>query len=154
LVVAGTLMVLASFAPSTKAAVIAYFNFEDAANGAAPDFTSEADQGLGIATTITTNYIAANMTTVADFSLGLNRLAADVDNPPNGLHSLGLSSTGRNNGFRMDIPLFSPSPGFFQNMTPLRSRTTAQETASPPLCFSTALMGEQLSLTLGSWRHC
>jgi hypothetical protein len=117
LVVAGTLMVLASFAPSTKAAVIAYFNFEDAANGAAPDFTSEADQGLGIATTITTNYIAANMTTVADFSLGLNRLAADVDNPPNGLHSLGLSSTGRNNGFRMDIPLFSPSPGFFQNMT-------------------------------------
>jgi len=117
LIVAVALMLIAGFGARANAAVIAYFNFEDKPNGAAVDFTSESDQGLGIATTITTNYNAADMATVPDFALGLNRLAADVDNPPNGLHSWGLESTGRNNGFFMNIPLFSPSPGFFQDMT-------------------------------------
>jgi hypothetical protein len=56
------------------------------------------------------------MTTIADFASGLNRLAADADNPPNGLHSLGLSRTSPNNGAHFDIPLFSPQ-GFFSNMT-------------------------------------
>jgi hypothetical protein len=116
LLLTGALMLMAALAPSAKADVIAYFNFEDAANGAPPDFTSEADQGLGVATTITTNYNPGDMKTVADFALGLNRLAADVDNPPNGLHSLGLAATGFNNGFHLDIPLFSPT-GFFQDMT-------------------------------------
>lgn len=116
LIGASALMLIAALAPSAKADVIAYFNFEDATIGNAPDFTSEADQGLGIATTITTNYNAADMTTIADFALGLNRLAADVDNPPNGLASLGLSRTAPNNGSNFDIPLFSPQ-GFFSNMT-------------------------------------
>ena len=57
---------MAAFAPSANAVLIAYFNFEDAANGANPDFTSEADQGLGVATTITTNYLLANMVTIAN----------------------------------------------------------------------------------------
>src|SRR5882724_3588523 len=96
LILAGTLLLTAAFAPSANADIIAYFNWEDANNGNPPDFTSEADQGLGIATTITTNYDPGHMTTVADFALGLNRLSADVDNPPNGLHSLGLSATGFN----------------------------------------------------------
>ena len=38
--VAGALMLLAAFAPSAKADVIAYFNFEDATKGGPPDFTS------------------------------------------------------------------------------------------------------------------
>ena len=116
LILAGALLLMAAVAPRANASLIAYFNFEDAANGSPPDFTSEADQGLGVATTITTNYIAADMTTRADFALGLNRVAGDVDNPPNGLHSLGLSRTSPNNGAHFDIPLFSPS-GFFQSMT-------------------------------------
>jgi len=117
LIVAVALTLIAGFGARAKADVIAYFNFEGAANGAQPDFVSESDQGLGIATTITTNYNTADMMTVPDFALGLNRLAADVDNPPNGLHSWGMAATGFNNGFHMDIPLFSPFPGFFQNMT-------------------------------------
>jgi len=116
LILAGALLLTAALAPNTKADVIAYFNFEDATNGTPPDFTSESDQGLGVATTITTNYDPTKMKTVADFAMGLNRLAADVDNPPNGLHSLGLAATGFNNGVFFDIPLFSPQ-GFFQDMT-------------------------------------
>lgn len=116
LIVAGALLLTAALAPRANAAVIAYFNWEDAANGAAPDFTSEADQGLGVVTTIITNYNAADQATVPDFALGLNRLAADVDNPPNGLHSWGMESTGRNNGFHADIPLPS-AQGIFQDMT-------------------------------------
>jgi hypothetical protein len=58
------LLLMAALAPSAKADLIAYFNFEDAADGSPPDFTSEADQGLGVATAITTNYFPANMTTV------------------------------------------------------------------------------------------
>jgi len=50
-VVTGALMLMAAFAPSTKADVIAYFNFEDSTLFGPPDFTSEFDQGLGVATT-------------------------------------------------------------------------------------------------------
>ena len=116
LIVAGAFALLAAFAPGANAALIAYFNFEDAVNGANPDFTSEADQGLGVATTITTNYPLANMLTIADFTGGLNHVAGDVDNPPNGLHSMGLRRTGGNEGAHFDIPLFT-SQGFFSNMT-------------------------------------
>jgi hypothetical protein len=116
LILTGALVLLAAFTPRANADVIAYFNFEDATNGGPPDFTSEADQGLGVATTITTNYNPAQMETVADFAQGLNRLAADTDNPPFGLHSLGLNHTSPNNGAFFDIPLFS-AQGIFQDMT-------------------------------------
>jgi hypothetical protein len=114
LVVTGGLLLMAAFAPSAKADVIAYFNFEDAANGSPPDFTSEADQGLGVVATITTNYSANGMTTVA--GLAQNRLAADADNPPNGLHGLGLSRSGANSPADFDIVLNS-AQGIFQAMT-------------------------------------
>jgi hypothetical protein len=118
LIVAGALLLMAAFAPRANATLIAYFNFEDAVNGGAPDFTSEAGQGLGIATTITTNYTASDMTTIANFTTaGINnRAAGDVDNPPLGLHSLGLTRTSSNNGRHFDIPLFSAT-GIFSNMT-------------------------------------
>jgi hypothetical protein len=100
--------------PTASNGLIAYFNFEDAADLSPPDFASEADQGLGIATTITTNYIALNMATVPGFG-DINRVAGDVDNPPNGLHALGLRRTFLNNGAHFDIPLFT-SQGSFSNM--------------------------------------
>jgi hypothetical protein len=109
------LLLMAALAPSAKADLIAYFNFEDAADGSPPDFTSEADQGLGVATAITTNYFPANMTTVPTFG-DINRVAGDVDTPPNGLHALGLTRTFLNNGAHFDIPLFT-SQGFFSNMS-------------------------------------
>jgi len=117
LVVAGALLLMAAVAASAKADVIAYFNFEDAANGNPPDFTSEADQGLGVATTITTNYAANGMTTIAlSVVPPNNRLPGDIDNPPNGLHGLGLSRSGANSPADFDIPLFS-AQGIFQDMT-------------------------------------
>ena len=112
LILTGALMLLAAFAPDAKAALIAYFNFEDAANGSQPDFTSEADQGLGIATTITTNYIVADQRTVAS-TFTDNRFPTDTDTT---LHAWGMSRTSANNGVHFDIPLFSPQ-GFFQNMS-------------------------------------
>jgi hypothetical protein len=117
-VLAGASLLMAAFAPSAKASLIAYFNFEDANNGSPPDFTSESDQGLGINTTITTNYFAGNMSTIANFTTAAinNRVAGDIDNPPLGIHSLNLANNSANNGSFFNIPLFS-SQGFFSNMT-------------------------------------
>ena len=108
-IAAGALMLMTAFAPRANAQIVAYFNFEDGVNGAAPDFTSEVDQGIGIASTITTNYNAANMFTEANFTAGENRVSSDVDNPPFGLHSLELVRTSPNNGSHFDIPLFTPA---------------------------------------------
>src|SRR2546421_79167 len=59
--VAGTLMLMAAFAPSANATVLVYFNFEDGTLGGAVDFTSDVvgppdfNPGGGIVlTTITT----------------------------------------------------------------------------------------------------
>ncbi len=112
LILTGALMLITAFAPSAKADVIAYFNFEDATLGGPPDFTSESDQGLGIATTIVTNYTAGDMNTVSP-GLANNRLVADTD--PNNF-SMHLFRSGMNDPADFDIPLFSPQ-GFFQNMT-------------------------------------
>jgi hypothetical protein len=112
LLLSGALLLLAAFAPSAKADVIAYFNFEDATLGGPPDFTSESDQGLGINTTITTNYTAADMNTVSP-GLAAGRLAADTD--PNNF-SMHLFRSSNNDPADFDIPLFSPQ-GFFSNMT-------------------------------------
>jgi hypothetical protein len=115
-ILAGALMLMAVLTPTAKADIIAYFNFEDAANGAAPDFTSEADQGLGIATTITTNYNPADMTTVAS-AFTNNKWPgpphADLDASA---HAWVMSRTSPNNGAHFDIPLFSAT-GIFSNMS-------------------------------------
>jgi hypothetical protein len=116
IVLASALLLMAAFVPRANATLIAYFNFEDAVNGSPPDFTSEADQGLGIATTITTNYTFGNMSTIANVVGNLNRVAGDLDNPPNGLHSMGLTKSMANNGAHFDIPLNSGT-GIFSNMT-------------------------------------
>jgi len=112
LLLSGALLLLAAFAPSAKADVIAYFNFEDAKKGGPPDFTSEFDQGLGIDTTIVTNYDPNSMNSVTP-GLAENRLVADTD--PNNF-SVHLFRSGLNDPADFDIPLFS-SQGFFQDMT-------------------------------------
>src|SRR6266536_2848013 len=112
LLLSGALLLLAAFAPSAKADVIAYFNFEDSTVGGPPDFTSESDQGLGIATTIVTNYNPDSMNSVTP-GLAEDRLAADTD--PNNL-SVHLFRSALNDPADFDIPLFSPQ-GFFQDMT-------------------------------------
>ncbi len=112
LILASVLLLLAAFAPRANAAVIAYFNFEDATLGGPPDFTSEFDQGLGINTTITTNYTVGDTNTVSP-GLAAGRLAADTD--PNNF-SMHLFRSGMNDPANFNIPLFSPT-GFFQDMT-------------------------------------
>jgi hypothetical protein len=112
LILTSALLLMPAFAPSARAAVIAYFNFEDSTPGGPPDFTSEADQGLGIATTITTNYDPASMNSVSP-GLPLNIVGGDTD--PNNL-AVHLFRSSLNNNAHFDIPLFSPQ-GFFSNMT-------------------------------------
>jgi hypothetical protein len=111
LVVTGALMLLAAFAPSAKADIIAYFNFEDAgAIGNAPDFTSEFDQGLGVNSTITTDIVLG-----IDTGAGIAANVAPGDTDPNNF-SVRLRRTTLNNGKHFDIPLFT-SMGFFSQMT-------------------------------------
>ena len=112
LIVAAASLLMSAVAPSTKADLIAYFNFEDSTIGGSPDFTSEADQGLGIATTIMTNYNPADITTVSS-TFTDNRWPTDVDPP---LLALGMASTANNSPGDFDIPLLS-STGLFQDMT-------------------------------------
>jgi hypothetical protein len=113
LLLSGALLLLAAFAPSAKADVIAYFNFEDATLGGPPDFTSESDQGLGINTTITTNYDPNSMNTVSP-GLAAGRLAADTD--PNNF-SVHLFRSADNDPADFDIPLFNNQGLLFSNMT-------------------------------------
>jgi len=110
-IAAGALMLMAVFAPRANAQIAAYFNFEDGVDGTTPpDFTSEADQGIGIATTISTNYEAGiHIRTEPNFTAGENRVPGDIDNPPFGLHSMVLANTSANNGTHFDIPLFTLS---------------------------------------------
>src|SRR5260370_21195951 len=83
LILSGALLLMPAFAPSAKADVIAYFNFEDAADTAAVDFTSESDQGLGLATTITSPFGAPPCTrTVPYFPPGLRRPHTARHYPP------------------------------------------------------------------------
>src|SRR5262245_47469086 len=118
LIFAGALMLLAAFAPSAKAnSVIAYFNFEDAtAADTPPDYTSESDQGLGVTTTMTTNYGAFPQQRTAQpimpVTLG-QPVEGDADTAR---FSLGLARTNPNNGAHFDIPLNS-AQGIFQDMT-------------------------------------
>ena len=112
LILAGALMMLAAFAPRANADLIVYFNFEDAgAIGNPPDFTSEFDQGLGVASTITTDYNPAGMDTGPGVPLNVAAGDTDLNN-----FALRLRRTATNNGAHFDIPLFT-SMGFFSNMT-------------------------------------
>ena len=70
LVVAGALLLMFAFAPRAKAQLIVYYNFEDAAPGGPPDFTSEGNIAFfGVGSPngdrpISTNYSPLSMLTV------------------------------------------------------------------------------------------
>jgi hypothetical protein len=110
LVVAGALLLMAAFAPSARADLIAYFNFEGVPPGPAVNFTSQVPPGA-VLTTITTNYNPADYETVSP-GIPLNVAPGDPD--PN-LVALGLSASALNDPADFDIPL--PSPGLFQDMS-------------------------------------
>jgi hypothetical protein len=102
LVVAAALMLMAAFAPSAKADLIAYFNFEHSTVGGPPDFTSDSPPAfLGETTVISTNINSDALTTVRP-GLALNRWPTDPD--PNNL-ALGISRSAENNPGHLDIPL-------------------------------------------------
>jgi len=98
--VAGTLMLMAAFAPSANATVLVYFNFEDGTLGGAVDFTSDVvgppdfNPGGGIVlTTITTT---ATVFASVD-GLLLNRTPGDIDTADPGL-AVGFRTTPVDNG--------------------------------------------------------
>jgi hypothetical protein len=112
LLVAGALMLLAVFAPSAKADLIAYFNFEPPPT--TPPYpvnlTSQVPPGF-LLTTMTTNYTPAN--SVAAAGVPLNVAPGDPD--PN-LASFGMRASALNSPADFDIPLFS-AQGLFQDMS-------------------------------------
>ena len=123
LVLTGALILLAAIAPTAKADLIAYFNFEDSSNGAPPDFTSDVvgapdfNPGGGVVlTTITTDYTTGEV--LANHpGTSLNRSAGDIDVPPlsPGLDVV-LVNPANNNNRHFDFSVPS-SQGLFQDMT-------------------------------------
>lgn len=111
IVALGSLLIFVA-PPTAKAGLIAYFNFEDSTVGGPPDFTSEADQGLGIATIIVTNYNPDHLLTVSSTFID-NRWPTDADPP---LLALGMTHTHGDSPADFDIPLSSPGL-LFQDMT-------------------------------------
>jgi hypothetical protein len=124
LVLAGGLIFIAGLAPTAKADLIVYFNFEDSFDGGPPDFTSDVtgapdfNPGGGVVlTTITTDYTSGE--DLANHpGPGLNRSAGDIDTPQNGSPDLdvSLTDTANNNNRHFDFNVFS-SGGFYQDMT-------------------------------------
>jgi hypothetical protein len=119
-IVAGALLLMAAFAPRANAALIVYFNFEDAIDEGPPDFTSDitpANPGGGVVlTTMTTNYTSGEA--FADNpGFSLNRSAGDIDVfPATGNFDVALTNAGGNNNRHFDFNVFSPN-GFYQTMT-------------------------------------
>src|SRR4029077_9410720 len=104
LIVAGALLLMAAFAPSTNADVIAYYNFEDSTVGASPpDFTSEGNIaffGVGSAQgdrPITTNLLLVDRTVSSTDTT--NKLPQD---PDPSLLAMGLTRSGANSPATFD----------------------------------------------------
>ena len=100
LILAGALFLLAAVAPSSKADLIAYFNFEDSFDGGPPDFTSDIvpeNPGGGIVlTTITTDYASGEaLSNGAADVVTAHRRQADVEQ-----HEVGMKLLGRIECFR------------------------------------------------------
>src|SRR5205085_1103685 len=99
--VVGALIFMAALAPRANAALIVYFNFEDATTGGAPDFvadTTPTNPGGGQQnSTITTNYTAGDFESAAALAIAsTNRTAADIDTTAN--QALSLFRSTSNNG--------------------------------------------------------
>jgi hypothetical protein len=113
LILAGGLMLLAAFAPRTKADLIAYYNFEGTPTAGFPvNLESHAPAFFSSDNELILSY---NINALEAVTPGLpeNRWPTDPD--PN-LTALGLTRSGANSPATFDIPLFS-AQGFFQDMT-------------------------------------
>ena len=133
LVLAGALLLVATLAPTAKADLIVYFNFQDSFDGGPPDFTSDVvgapdfNPGGGVVlTTITTDYTSGEVL-ASHPGTPRNRSPGDIDIPRNGSPSLDveLTNTANNNNRHFDFNVFS-SQGLFQDMTlsfAVKSRT-------------------------------
>jgi hypothetical protein len=111
LVMAGVLLLMAALAPTAKADLIAYFNFEPPPTPPYPvNLTSQVPPGF-LLTTMTTNYNPLNMS--AEPGVALNVPPGDPD--PNST-AMGLRASALNSPANFDIPLFTPQ-GFFQDMS-------------------------------------
>jgi hypothetical protein len=120
LILAGAVLLLAALAPTAKADLIVYFNFEDSFNFGPPDFTSDVipeNPGGGIVlTTITTDYNSDQLFANHPGTF-LNRSAGDIDRFPftPDLDVVLVNPAGNNNrNFDFSVP---SSQGLFQDMT-------------------------------------
>jgi len=103
LTVGSALLLLTAFAPKANALVeIAYFNFEDATSGGAPDMAADVvgapdfNPGGGIkASTLQTNFDPGDFFAIGGLG-GINRTALDIDTTAN--VGLGFSTTPADNG--------------------------------------------------------
>jgi hypothetical protein len=109
-VLSGALMLLAAFAPSAKADLIAYFNFEGPADPPYPVDMTSNPPGF-VTTQLTTNYNPANTSSAPGIPLNV----APGDPDPN-LASFGMRASALNSPADFDIPLFS-AQGIFENMS-------------------------------------
>jgi hypothetical protein len=122
LVLAGALMLIAAFAPNTNAALIVYFNCEDATDEGPPDLTSDivpANPGGGVVLTTMTQTYTSGQAWADNPGFSLNRSAGDIDVPPlTGNFDVALTHASINNGntHAFSFNVFSPQ-GFYQNMT-------------------------------------
>ena len=124
LILTGAVLLLPALAPTAKADLIVYFNFEDSFDGGPPDFTSDVigapdfNPGGGVVLTmITTDYTSGEV--LANHpGTRLNRSAGDIDVPRNGSPNLDveLTDVANNNNRHFDFNVFS-SGGFYQDMT-------------------------------------
>ena len=120
LILTGALMLLAVLAPTARADLIVYFNFEDSFDGGPPDFTSDIvpeNPGGGIVlTTITTDYTDGEALSNHPGTFR-NRSAGDIDVPPltPGL-DVELTNPANNNNRHFDFAVPS-AQGLFQDMT-------------------------------------
>jgi len=112
LIVAAASWLMSAVVPSAKADLIAYFNFEDSTIGGPPDFESEADQGLGIETTITTNYHPDEITTVSSTSVTGEPATMSARASRERRTVSGFFGTRRNicRGTRRDFGAYHPQP--------------------------------------------
>jgi hypothetical protein len=120
LVLAGALLLVAALAPTAKADLIVYFNFEHSFDGGPPDFTSviaPANPGGGVVLTmITTDYTSGEALSNHP-GTSLNRSAGDIDVPPLTPNlDVELTNPANNNNRHFDFNVFS-SGGFYQDMT-------------------------------------
>jgi hypothetical protein len=124
LILTGAVLLLAALAPTAKADLIVYFNFEDSFDGGPPDFTSDVigapdfNPGGGVVlTTMTTDYTSGEVLANHPGTF-LNRSAGDIDVPRNGSPDLDveLTDVANNNNRHFDFNVFS-SGGFYQDMT-------------------------------------